>query len=164
MKSFPSACVLVGSLAFGGVLQAAPQHAHADHAAHSAGATATTAAPVQRWAADADLRKGMQQVHEALADLRHHEMGHMPASVAIERAGNVEDAVNDIFTHCKLAPDADAALHRILVPLLSAANRLENDSSDVAAVAAMRDAVAAYPQHFDDPLWSAATSSGHEGH
>ena len=85
-------------------------------------------------------------------------------SLAIERAGNVENGVNDIFTHCKLAPDADAALHRILVPLLSAANRLENDSSDVAAVAAMRDAVAAYPQHFDDPLWSAATSSGHEGH
>lgn len=161
MEPFPSVCILVGSLAFGGALQAAPQH---DHAAHPASVTAAPAVPAQRWAADADLRKGMRQVHEALADLRHHEMGHMPAGVAVERAGNVDDAVNYIFAHCKLVPDADAALHRILLPLLAAAKRLEKDATDVAAVAAMRDAVAAYPRHFDDPLWSGASSSSHDAH
>ena len=162
MKPFPTVCILFGSLALAGVLQAAPQ-AHDAHAGH----TAISAAPVaagQRWVADADLRKGMQQVHEALADLRHHEMGHMPASVAIERATDVEAAVNYIFRHCELAPDADAALHRILLPLLASAERLKKDASDTAAVAAMRDAVAPYPQQFDDPQWPASPAAAHADH
>jgi hypothetical protein len=88
-------------------------------------------------------------------------MGHMPANMASERAGDVARAVEGIFAECKLAPEADAVLHTILVPLLGAAKRLEQDSGDVAAVAAMRDAVASYPQRFDDPQWQGADEPAH---
>ncbi|HPW03985.1 MAG TPA: DnrO protein [Dokdonella sp.] len=151
--------VLIATLAFAASVQGAPpahDHEHHDHKTN-APAPAADAQSV-RWTADADLRKGMADVHAALDDLRHHEMGHMPANMAAERAGKIEDAVAYIITRCKLPADADAALHKIIIPLQSAAQRLKKDPADMAAIAAMRDAVADYPRQFDDPLWSSAAS------
>lgn len=133
-------------------------HKHQKAGTKTATPAATPAASTQKWSADADLRKGMADVHAALDDLRHHEMGHMPANMAAERAGKIEDAVAYIIANCKLTPDADAALHKIILPLQSAAQRLKKDPADMAAIAAMRDAVASYPRQFDDPLWSSAAS------
>jgi hypothetical protein len=149
-------------LMFASALQAAPPPHEHDHAAHAANDVAPAPVPASPWETDAALRKGMGEVRAALADLRHHEMGHMPASMAAERADGVLKAIDYIFTHCELAPDADAAMHRMLVPLLAAAQRLKKDSSDVAAVAAMRDAVADYPRQFDDPLWTSSSEITHE--
>lgn len=128
-----------------------------DHAAH---AVATAPASHARWTPDAPLSEGMRRVQEALAELRHHEMGHMSADQAREQAGAIEGAVSSIFAKCKLAPDADAALHGILVPLLEGAQRLHGDPADKAAIQAMRDAVADYPRHFDDPHWQAQPEGG----
>ena len=66
--------------------------------------------PVQRWMPDASLREGMRRVYAAVAELRHYEMGHMSAPMAVDRAGTVEQAVTFMFTHCQLAaePDADS--------------------------------------------------------
>jgi hypothetical protein len=157
MKSAISPLVVACAFAFAGIVQAAPRHDH-DHASH---ASAPAAAQAQRFATDAPLRKGMAEVKAALSDLAHFEMGHMPANMASERAGDVARAVEGIFAECKLAPEADAVVHTILVPLLGAAKRLEQDSGDVAAVAAMRDAVASYPQRFDDPQWQGADEPAH---
>ena len=130
-----------------------------DHAAHAV-ATAPATASHARWAPDAPLSDGMRRVQDALAELRHHEMGHMSADQAREQAGAIEGAVSSIFANCKLAPDADAALHGILVPLLAGAQRLHGDPADKAAIQAMRDAVADYPRHFDDPHWQAQPKGG----
>lgn len=154
MKAAISSLVVACAFAFMGDLQAAPLLEH-DHASHVVDAN-RSAVPSQRFDTDAPLRKGMGEVQAALDDLRHYEMGHMPANMASERAGDVAKAVEGIFAECKLAPEADAALHTILVPLLGAAKRLEHDGSDLAAVAAMREAVASYPQRFDDPQWQGA--------
>lgn len=113
-------------------------------------APAAAIAPATRWAVDASLREGMRRVRSALDDLRHHEMGHMSDGQAQARAGAIEEAVQFMFAHCRLAPEPDAALHSILMPLLSAAQRLKVDPADKAAVAAMRDAIAAYPSLFDE--------------
>lgn len=145
----------IAMFALAATAQAAPPaHDHEHHGHATETAAPASASQSTRWVADADLRKGMGEVHAALDDLAHYEMGHMPANMAVERAEKIEAAVSYIITHCKLAPDADAALHRIIVPLQSAAQRLKKDSADVAAVAAMREAVANYPRQFDDPLWS----------
>lgn len=148
----------------GGALHAAPPAAeHHDHALH---VTAPAQAPAERWATDAPLREGMAQVRAALDELRHHEMGHMGADQARERAVAIEDAIQSMFAHCKLAPQPDAALHAILVPLLAAAQRLDKDPADKAAVTAMREAVAPYAKQFDDPQWPAETkaASAHGEH
>ena len=160
MKSILSPLVVALALAFAGAAQAAPQHDH-EHASHAADAAAPASAQAQRYETDAPLRKGMAEVKAALSDLAHFEMGHMPANMAGERAGDVVKAVEGMFAECKLEPEADAVLHSILVPLLGAARRLEQDTTDLAAVAAMRDAVASYPQRFDDPQWQGADEATH---
>ena len=125
-----------------------------EHALHPASAT-TVPVPAERWIADAPLREGMGRIQEALKELRHYEMGHMDEATALGFVATIQDAGAYIFTHCKLKPDADAALHSMLAPLLSAAQTLKSDPHDIAAVAAMRDAVSGYPRYFDDPEWSA---------
>jgi len=117
--------------------------------------------PAQRWAADAALRDGMGRIHTALEELRHYEMGHMDATMALDRVGLIEQAAADIFAKCKLASEQDAVLHGILVPLLGAAQKLEADPQDMAQVQAMRKAVADYPRYFDDPGWAAPAQHTH---
>ncbi len=146
-------------------LQAAPP-VHDDHHDHATPAAAVEA-PMGGWATDAPLREGMARVKAALADLAHYEMGHMPADMAAERAGDVDAAVKYMFANCKLPPEPDNALHAILLPLLAAAQRLEKDPADMAAVGAMRDAVAPYGRQFDDAAWkgeAAAPAADHGTH
>lgn len=151
-------------LAFAAAAGAAPPAT--EHDAHAAHAAMPVQAPAVRWAADAPLREGMQRVTTALGELRHHEMGHMTDGQARERAVAIEEAVRFMFAHCRLAPEPDAALHSILVPLLSAAKRLDADPADKAAVAAMREAVAPYATRFDDPQAPADAKAepAHEAH
>ncbi|KRE89074.1 DnrO protein [Frateuria sp. Soil773] len=146
------AVAAAGAIAFAAAVQASPRH---DHAAHAASTGAQAPMPAQRWATDAPLRDGMGRIRVALDELRHHEMGHMSDAMALDRVALIEAAAADIFARCKLAAQADAALHGMLVPLLAAAHKLKADPQDVAQVAAMRQAVAAYPRYFDDPGWPA---------
>ena len=151
---------------FGFVLAAAlhaapPAAEHHDHAMH---AGAPVQAPATRWTTDAPLREGMGRVRIALAELRHHEMGHMSPDQAREQAAAIEAAIASIFASCKLAPEADAALHGILAPLLAGAKRLHANPADKAAIAAMRDAVAGYAQRCDDPQWHAEPDGGASAH
>ena len=101
----------------------------------------------------------MRRIHDAIEELHRYELGQMDRTSALARVASIQDAGTFIFTHCKLAPEADAALHGILVPLLGAAQALSDDPQDIAAVARMRDAVEGYPRYFDDPGWSALTPS-----
>lgn len=142
--------------------QATPQHAHDSHAAHAA--SAAVQAPAQRWTPDAPLRAGMRRAHTAVAELAHYEMGHMSAPMAVDRATEVESAVTYMFANCKLSAEPDAALHGILVPLLTAAQALKADPAKVAAVADMRAAIAHYPQYFDDPGWDKPVPAEHVMH
>ena len=132
---------------------AAPAQAAQPAHRHAATSAAAADARVRRWPTDAPLREGMARVRGALEELRHHEMGHMSAVAARGHAATIEQAVSYMFANCKLDADADAALHGILLPLLAAAQRLDKDPHDVSAIAAMRAAVAGYPQRFDDPQW-----------
>ena len=142
--------------------QASPQHPQQDHAA--AAANASVPIPTQRWATDAPLREGMRRIHTALDELRHYEMGNMNQTMALERVASIEEATRYLFANCKLAPDADTALHGMLGPLLVATKRLHKDPQDKASVAAIREAVADYPRYFDDPQWPVEAGSADVPH
>jgi hypothetical protein len=145
--------------------QAGPQHTHAEHDSHAAHvASAATQVPAQRWMPDAPLRAGMRRAHTAVAELAHYEMGHMSAPMAVDRAAEVESAVTYMFANCKLPAEPDAALHGILVPLLTAAQALKTDPAKMSAVADMRAAIAHYPQYFDDPGWDKPVPAEHVMH
>ena len=137
-----------------------PVRAQHDHTAH-AHVAQPVSPPAQRWAADVTLRDGMGRIHTALEELRHYEMGHMDATMALDRVGLIEQAAADIFAKCKLAPEQDAVLHGMLVPLLGAAQKLEATPQDMAQVQAMRRAIADYPRYFDDPGWAAPAQHTH---
>ncbi|MEZ5462010.1 DnrO protein [Dokdonella sp.] len=128
-------------------------------------ATAATANPARRFETDAPLREGMGRIHQALNELRHYEMGHMPESIAVEKVDEIQSSIDYLFANCKLPTDADAALHAILVPLLDAVNSFDKDPKDMAALASMRKAVDDYPHRFIDPDWPLpGTSAEHAGH
>lgn len=139
------------------------QQGHADHDVHAAhDAAAPVAIPAQRYAPDAALREGMSRIHAALDELRHYEMGHMPQSIAVERVASIKEATDYLFANCKLDAQADAALHGMLVPLLSGVQAFNKNPADSSTVSVMRDAVSDYPSVFDDPNWLKSTTSGTE--
>jgi hypothetical protein len=142
----------------------APWASNAVQEHHPPAPPAAIAVPAQRWVPDASLREGMRRSYAAVDELRHYEMGHMSAPMALDRATTIEEAVSFMFAHCKLASKPDAALHGILVPLLGAAQALKHDPQNLKAVANMRGALARYPQYFNDPGWDAAAAAMHEMH
>lgn len=149
-----AACALAPAAAL-----AQHEHAH-EHAGH-AQAAAPVPPPAQPWAADATQAADMGEIHTALEQLRHYEMGHMDAALAKDRVGAIEDAAADIFAKCKLAPEQDAVLHGMLVPLLAAAQKFEADPRDLSQLQAMRVAVAEYPRYFEAPDWAAPSGHAH---
>lgn len=161
MKSLSVAAVLLCSLGMTAAAGAATQHNHEQHADH---ATTAARAPAQLWMPDAPLREGMRRASVAVDALRHYEMGHMSAPMAADRAGDVEDAVVYMLANCKLTAEPDAALHGILVPLLSAAQALQSDPQNLKPIAEMRAALAHYPQYFNDPGWDKSAPSAHVMH
>lgn len=132
-----------------------------NHAAHEAQGAALVPPPAQPWAPDATLSSDMGQIHTALEQLRHYEMGHMDATLAKDRVDAIQGAAADIFDKCTLTPEKDAVLHSMLVPLLAAAQKFQADPRDVAQLAAMREAVAAYPHYFAAPDWAAEAAHAH---
>ncbi len=142
------------------LLAAAPlagaQHAHEGHAAPATVPSATAAAPSQRFAADATLRQEMADIRVAVNALDHYVHGHMAAEQAQALGTKVEDRVRHIIANCKLPPDADAAMHTIIVPLMQNAAALRKHPQDTTVVAPMRDALEAYARQFDDPGFAAA--------
>ena len=139
--------VLILATALGGALSPAlaAQHQHAPPP------KAAQAAPAQRFATDATLRKEMKGVRTAVEALAHYEMGHMGAAQAVEFATQIEGHVRTIVAECKLPPDADAALHAIIVPLVQEAGALKAKPQDLAPIERMRAALASYDRQFFDP-------------
>ena len=133
------------------------QHSHAAHA-H---VTAPVPPPAQPWVADAALRDDMGQIHLVLEQLRHYEMGHMDATLALDRVDVIAESAADIFAKCKLAPEQDAVLHGMLVPLLAAVQKFKANPADMGQLAAMREAVAGYPRYFEAPGWTSEAGHAH---
>ena len=127
-------------------LPAHAQHAHQESTHEPSGRSG----PAQRFATDAPLREGMARIHSALDDLRHYEMGHMPQPLAIEQVAAIQSAADTLFATCKLEPEADAALHGMLVPLITAVQAFKTNPDDLGSIARMRQAIADYARLFDD--------------
>ena len=104
----------------------------------------------QRWASDAPLRKGMADIRTAVGMLEHAEHGHLDATQVRNLAGNIERSIGTIIAECKLAPEADAALHGVIGGLGQGVAALKSDPADTAPVAGMRAALADYARMFDD--------------
>lgn len=142
--------VPVAFLAIGLGIAAAPPVTAQHHEQHPA-PTATAEAPVQRFATDAVLRENMRGIRKSVDALAHYEHGHLDSQQVAILAGNIEGHVNDIIANCKLPPNADAALHAVIVPLMRNAAALKADPAKPGPIAAMRGSLGEYRRRFDDP-------------
>ena len=133
-----------------------PQAMAQQHDHHVAAPAATQAAPAARYATDAPLRKGMADIRVAVDMLGHGEHGHLDDAQVRALAANVERAIGGIVAECKLAPEADAALHGIIGRLGQGVAALKAAPADMSAVAPMRAAIADYALLFDDDGTEAA--------
>ena len=154
--------IALSALAFAGIGCAAPagtqgvaQHDHAAHAGHAAPAAPVTA-PAQRWATDAPLREGMRELREATELLNHYEMGHLDDVQRDNAVEKIDAAIKDMVANCKLKPEADAALHGLLAKFIAGAGAARAGKFSKAELVPMQEALALYPQMFDDHDWSEA--------
>ena len=136
-------------------------HAHPKAGYVPASAAAHPAASI-RHATDAPLREGMQGIRIAVDALGHYEHGHMGPEQAAILAGQVQGQVNAIIANCRLAPEADAALHAIIVPLMTHAAALEADPAKLDEIPPMRQALGDYAARFDDPGFARAAEPEEE--
>ena len=135
----------------------APSAAHANggHDAHIVAPTDAAALPPesQRWATDAPLRAGMASIRQAVGALEHGVHGHLDAAQQQVLAKQVDAAVADMITNCKLVPEADASLHGLLATFIAGAAAAREGRFGEPELAAMQEALAQYPRRFDDPTW-----------
>lgn len=117
---------IVVSIMVAGMALSAPLHAQHVHSSHGAGPAAHSAAAT-RWSTYAPLRAGMGGAREVVAVLEHGPHGHLDAGQVRPLAAQLEGHVQGIFAECKLVPQADAALHAVLLPLLNGARALAAD-------------------------------------
>ena len=119
---------------------------------HAATAKSSQAGPTTaRFATDATLRREMQGIRTAVQALDHYEHGHMGPEQAVILASTIDGHVRTIIANCKLPPEADAALHGIIVPLMQNAQALQQKPTDLSAIAPMRSALVRYDRQFQDP-------------
>jgi len=131
---------------------AAVHDIHDAHDAHAATAPALPA-PGQRWATDAPLRAGMASIRQAVGALEHGVHGHLDAAQQQVLAKQVDAAVADMIANCKLVPEADASLHGLLATFIAGAAAAREGRFGEPELVAMQEALAQYPQRFDDPTW-----------
>lgn len=155
----PGIKLSVSALALVGALFAAPTMAQSattpDHSLH-AGHDAQPQVPAQRWATDAPLRAGMRNLREATEALSHYEMGHLDDVQRDNAVEKIDAAIKDMIANCRLKPEADAALHGLMAKFIAGANVARAGKFSKAELAPMQEALALYPQMFDDHDWNEA--------
>jgi hypothetical protein len=141
-------CPPVGAATHAHALPPAPAAASRSHPATDAGVAPT---PAARFVADAALREGMASIRGSVLALEHARHGHLDAAQVRQRARAIRTDVNTIIAKCRLAPDADAALHPILAALLTQAAALERDpGKPTAAIDGLQAALRDYARLFGD--------------
>jgi hypothetical protein len=120
-----------------------PAHVHShDHGEPAAMANESG----ERWAADAPLRQGMQQVRDA----RTQAIRSPDDAAAMATA--IDAAVGYMIRNCSLPADADAALHGVIGQLGSATNSLRRDDDPGAGIAMIDSALERYAQLFNETV------------
>ncbi len=110
-----------------------------------------------KWATDAPLRKGMENIRTAMdASLHEIHADKLPAAGYNDLAKRVNTEVGGIVANCKLEPKADAQLHLIIADMLHGVEVMEGKTKKVKRQAGAVTVLAAldkYATYFDHPNW-----------
>jgi len=138
------------------------EHTHDRHAQHHAGKHGDVGMPEltldegQRWATDASLRQGMSDLRTAFETAHSaFERDALDREQAEQLADTIDDRVQFMFANCKLPPDADAELHKLLAAIMGAAVALRESDDVHDGLHRLHQAIDIYPEYFDHPGWGA---------
>lgn len=108
-----------------------------------------------RWATDAPLRQGMTRIRALTAPwtTRTDRPGETDAVDARATAAAIRAQVQFLIDHCRLEPQADAALHELIADILRGADALSLPARRGEGVAMIQAALQRYPKTFDHPGW-----------
>ena len=120
MKAFLISTIL--SFVFSGQIFAAEN----SHLSHGDSSNVSEVKPDKKFIADEALKERMNSILSAMQKLNKTGSASEQKKKVVTTGGRVESVVQDIFKSCKLAPDADAAIHPILAEILEGAHLLKN--------------------------------------
>lgn len=110
--------------------------------------------PEGGWQTDEPLRLGMTRIRSAVEPVIQ---GHLENRLTAADARALTSAINTQFAymaeHCQLAPDADAALHLVVVHLLQASGDLERNPDAHDPIVAIIHALETYAASFQHDGW-----------
>lgn len=132
----------------------------ADHHSHSAHPDAAKLEldNGKKWATDAALRDGMNQIRKLMAPQIHGiHKNTLKKEQYATLANGVSQATSNIFKNCKLNANADAVLHIILAQMLDGMKAMKTaDKVDDQRAGAIKvvTALEQYPQYFSHEGWT----------
>lgn len=115
----------------------------------------------KKWATDAPLRKGMENIRTAMAAaLPAIHANKLSTAKYSELAQKVSTEVSGIVANCKLDPQADAQLHLIIADLLSGVETMQGKTKKTkrqTGAVKVLGALEKYAAYFDHPGWKPIT-------
>jgi hypothetical protein len=141
--------------------ESAEGHHHHDHATHATLSEQIAPPTGTRWETDAPLRSGMTAIAAAVAPVLSAQGAGTLKSTDVQ---HLRQVLNDEFAtmaaQCQLSPEADAALHIVVVQLMEAAAQLEHNPTATPAARQLVAALEAYETAFDHPGWPGVGGRG----
>lgn len=120
----------------------------AEHTHHQ-GATELVLNEGERWTTDESLRVAMERLHSLVT---HAARGHVPPEMLAERIG---EEMQYMVEHCKLPADADTELHKLLMMLGDAREKLLAEATQDAGMEKTQHVLELYGKFFAHEGWSA---------
>lgn len=119
--------------------------------------------PIQKWETDEVLRKGMENIRQALMmkqdGIQRNNLGNQDYQ---QLAEVINRNVDDIIKNCRLTQAVDAALHVVVLTDMTRSSELMRTSPKLAAqrTAAMgiQQSLRLYGEYFQHPNWNGETA------
>ncbi|MBI5753164.1 MAG: hypothetical protein HZA59_13635 [Hydrogenophilales bacterium] len=115
----------------------------------------------KKWASDAPLRKGMENIRAAMASaLPAIHANKLSSAKYNELANKVNNEVAGIVANCKLDPQADVQLHLIIADILSGVEAMQGKTKGTkrqTGAVTVIGALEKYDVYFDHPGWKPIT-------
>ncbi|MEO5344880.1 MAG: hypothetical protein H7834_00705 [Magnetococcus sp. YQC-9] len=110
------------------------------------------------WQTDAALRKGMEAIQRDMSEaLPRIHAGTYTAKHYAQLSKKIRAHLSIITKNCKLKPDADLQLHRILIEISQGADSLEASQGQSSGAAIIVHALDLYGRHFEHAGWKSLT-------
>lgn len=147
----------LGNIMLVAMLLLAPLSSFAQHEHEDAEAGALVLNDGAKWATDAPLRSGMEQIRNLIAvpQAAVAAAASLTAAEAQRVADGVRQQVDALIRNCKLEPEADAVLHVLIAGMLQGVAELEGEPPSVNGLMRIQQAVDQYPQYFSHAGWEA---------